>query len=274
MKRSAAATPAAARGRQQPADDKYAKAEATGLQGDYAAIALLMLLYTLQGIPMGLSGAVPLLISGKVTDTEQAAFSVVSWPFSLKLLWAPLVDSIYSSVFGRRKTWIVPAQTLIGVLLLFVGGQVDDMLAEGGSVDVGALTRVFFLLYFLAATQDIAVDGLALTILSERNRELGATCNAIGQSVGYFLAYTIFMAFNSPEFCNSYFRAPEAASPVGLFTLGGFMRFWGCVFVGSTAAVLLARGDEHGKPEGPVRTQLAAAYKEMWLVLQLPAVRS
>ena len=41
----------------------------------------------------------------------------------------------------------------------------------------------------LAAPQDIAVDGLALTALSPRNRELAATCNAIGQSAGYLLAY-------------------------------------------------------------------------------------
>jgi len=41
----------------------------------------------------------------------------------------------------------------------------------------------------LSAVQDIAVDGLALTVLSERNKELGATCNAIGQTLGYFLAY-------------------------------------------------------------------------------------
>ena len=38
-------------------------------------------------------------------------------PFALKLLWAPLVDAVYSSRFGRRKTWIVPVQAAIGVLL-------------------------------------------------------------------------------------------------------------------------------------------------------------
>ena len=169
-------------------DDKYEKAaqQQSGLAGDWGAIGLLMLLYTLQGIPMGLSGSIPFLMQAKgVSMAEQAQFSTVSWPFSLKLLWAPLVDAVYVARFGRRKTWIVPMQLAIGVLLLLSGSRIDGWLGAGDdSPDVHALTRLFFSFYLLAATQDIAVDGLALTVLSERNKELGATCNAIGQSVG------------------------------------------------------------------------------------------
>jgi hypothetical protein len=107
-------------------EDKLGKAAQTGLQGDWGAIGLLMLLYTLQGIPMGLSGSVPFLMQAKgISMTEQAKFSIVSWPFSLKLLWAPLVDSLYSGKVGRRKTWIVPAQMSIGFLLLFAGSHID-----------------------------------------------------------------------------------------------------------------------------------------------------
>ena len=105
----------------------------------------------------------------------------------MKLLWAPIVDSLYSAKFGRRKTWIAPAQALIGVLLLYSGSRIDALLGDNpeGAVDVTGLTSLFLVFFFLAATQDIAVDGLALTILSERNRELGATCNAIGASSQY-----------------------------------------------------------------------------------------
>ena len=70
-------------------DDKYAKMQTSSsgagagatsrYGGDYGAIGLLMLLYTLQGVPMGLAGSVPLLMQGKVSDSEQAAFSIVSW---------------------------------------------------------------------------------------------------------------------------------------------------------------------------------------------------
>ena len=36
-----------------------------------------------------------------VSYDDQAMFSLVSWPFSLKLFWAPIVDSVYLSSFGR-----------------------------------------------------------------------------------------------------------------------------------------------------------------------------
>lgn len=44
----------------------------------------------------------------------QALFSLVVWPFSLKLFWAPLVDALYVQRIGRRKSWLVPVQYLMG----------------------------------------------------------------------------------------------------------------------------------------------------------------
>ena len=49
---------------------------------------------------MGLSGAVPLLLAGRVGYKEQALFSIASLPFSLKLLWAPFVDAAYARRAG------------------------------------------------------------------------------------------------------------------------------------------------------------------------------
>ena len=112
--------------------------------------------------------------------SEQARFSIVSYPFAFKLLWAPLVDSVYIPAFGRRKTWIVPAQAAIGLLLLVTGTRMEALLGDGEAPpDVGSLAVLFFIFYVLAATQDIAVDGLALTILSEKNKELGAPIECI-----------------------------------------------------------------------------------------------
>lgn len=74
-----------------------------GIRGELGSVLLLLFLYVLQGIPLGLAGSVPLILqSKKVSYTDQAFFSFVFWPFSLKLLWAPLVDSLYFSRFGRR----------------------------------------------------------------------------------------------------------------------------------------------------------------------------
>lgn len=60
----------------------------------------------------------------------QAEFSLVNWPFSLKLLWAPIVDSVYSNRFGRRKSWLIPAQFLIGFFMIFLGANVDAWLGD------------------------------------------------------------------------------------------------------------------------------------------------
>jgi PAT family acetyl-CoA transporter-like MFS transporter 1 len=235
--------------------------QASDLQGDWGAIALLLLLYTLQGVPLGLSGSLPMLFQERgVTTMEQAVFSTVAYPFAFKLLWAPLVDSIYIPKFGRRKTWIVPAQAAIGLLLLTSSRYVNGLLGPigGGGANVRLLTKLFFVFHALAATQDIAVDGLALTVLSERNKELGATCNAIGQTFGFFMAYVGFLALNA----------------YGLTSLGGFMAFWGWLFLASTLWVMAVRKDEFYSPPGSASSQLIAAYKEMLVVLRLPAVRS
>ena len=50
--------------------------------------------------------------------------------------------------------------------------------------DVPSLTTVFFLLYFLAATQDIAVDGWALTMLKPENVGYASSCEQVGLQIG------------------------------------------------------------------------------------------
>lgn len=135
------------------------------LKGDERNVAILFFLYLLQGIPLGLMQAIPIILANSgVNYKQQAQFSLVNWPFSLKLLWAPIVDSVYWSRMGKRKSWLVPIQYLIGCLMLFLSTNVDDML-EGEEPSIFYLVSVFFLLNFLAATQDIAVDGWALTML-------------------------------------------------------------------------------------------------------------
>ena len=176
-------------------DDKLNKLGPQGgicgdLRGDYGNVALLLLLYTLQGVPMGLAAAVPLMLQERgARYTQQSLFSLVSWPFSLKILWAPLVDSYYNKRIGRRRSWLLPAQIITAILMIASAESVDYYLGDippslvQGPVQgagelrsaalrppaVAELTLLFFVLYVLMATQDIAVDGWALTILHRRN---------------------------------------------------------------------------------------------------------
>ena len=77
---------------------------------------------------------------------------------------APVVDSVYVKRFGRRKSWVVPMQLLVGAVLISLSSSLELLLASDPP-KILVLTAGFFLLYFMVATQDIAVDGWALTLL-------------------------------------------------------------------------------------------------------------
>jgi hypothetical protein len=49
----------------------------------------------------------------QLIHTPPGVFSFVSWPFSLKILWAPLVDSLYFKQLGQRRTWLIPVQVRV-----------------------------------------------------------------------------------------------------------------------------------------------------------------
>jgi hypothetical protein len=121
---------------------------------------LLVLLYFLQGVPMGLAmGSVPFLLKHSLSYGEIGVFSLASYPYSMKLLWSPIVDAIWSPKMGRRKSWIVPVQFVSSVMLLWLGSQAEKLMAEA-SKRLYFFTWVFFCLVMLCATQDVAVDGM------------------------------------------------------------------------------------------------------------------
>lgn len=214
--------------------------------GDYGNIAFLLLLYVLQGIPIGLSSAVPLLLQNrKVSYSEQALFSFVTWPFSLKLLWAPIVDSVFWHKVGRRKSWLVPVQLGIGLFMIILSQSIGALLTDdpttGKKPDIYVLTFIFLMLNFLAATQDIAVDGWALTMLKRRNVGYASTCNTAGQTAGFFIGNVIFLALESSEFCNKYLRSSEEQLPTGIVTFESFLYHCGIVFIVITVLVAVMK---------------------------------
>lgn len=324
--------------------------------------ALLLALYTLQGIPMGLSASIPFLIQQKVKVLAEAAaaashvtadaastaagaaaaaahvhhpavakmaynaqaiFALCSWPFSLKLLWAPIVDAVFWRKFGRRKSWLVPVQALAGLLMVSGSDYVEKQLGLGSivqdaatnaasalsstataaasavtdqSFDVKGLTLFFFSLYFLMATQDIAVDGWALTMLSKKNRGRGPVCNSIGQNVGYFLSFVGFLALNDPDSSEKLWR-PLLGLPsrpgVGIVSLGGFIKFCGILMLSITTFVAFFKKEEplpkpaanergfglfrrKGNPVAYDEEEFhpVQIYRKLWAVCKLPAVRA
>lgn len=141
----------------------------TLMKKDGTKILLLLYLYFLQGVPLGLAASIPFLLSTRsISYSDQGTFSFASWPFSIKLLWAPVVDSLYIFKFGRRKSWLIPVQFLISIFMLSFASSAQTLVDTGTTkADIIFLTSIFFSLNFLAATQDICVDGWAITMLSE-----------------------------------------------------------------------------------------------------------
>ncbi|KPI94436.1 PREDICTED: acetyl-coenzyme A transporter 1 [Papilio xuthus] len=252
----------------------------SNIKGDEINIAVLLFLYTLQGIPLGLAGAIPMLLQNRgITYTQQAEFSFVNWPFSVKLLWAPIVDALFWPEFGRRKTWLVPVQYLIGIVMIIMSSSISDWLgSEDQAPSMMILTISFLFLNFLAATQDIAVDGWALTMLKRCNVGHASTCNTVGQTAGFFLGYVLFLALESPYFCNKYLRTvPE---DTGLVTLSSFLLFWGWVFIITTTIVALFKHENNDTINNPQESQVKGikdivnAYKQLLTIVKLPAVRT
>ncbi|CEQ42072.1 SPOSA6832_03845, partial [Sporobolomyces salmonicolor] len=164
---------------------------------DKRALALLVALYLLQGIPVGLAfGSIPFLLRSKLSYSQIGIFTLCTYPYSLKLLWSPIVDSIFSPKLGRRKSWIVPIQTVVGGLFWWLGGNVQGM-------------------------------------MEVENLSYASTAQTIGLNTGYFLSFTVFLAFNSLEFSNKYFRSTPLDYP--LVTLSGYLRFWAVAFIVVTA---------------------------------------
>jgi len=243
------------------------------LEGDKFHVLVLFFLYVLQGIPLGLINAVPLILTDRdVSYKEQAAFSFSSYPFSMKLLWAPLVDSVYVARFGRRKSWLVPVQFLIGIMMICISQVVQTMLGdnpdnqeENSAPDVGSLTITFFFLNFLAATQDVAVDGWALTMLKPQNVGYASTCNSVGQTSGWCLGYILFTTLESAKY----------------ITFSQFLLFWGIVFIVTTALIAVFKTEKNAagsSSTGPDGETIAAepelglldTYKLVWKIIRHP----
>ncbi|RAL66783.1 hypothetical protein DID88_007566 [Monilinia fructigena] len=216
---------------------------------------LLVLLYFLQGVPMGLAaGSVPFLLK-----PHMSCYGV------------PIVDAIWSPKVGRRKSWIMPIQMLSGFGMIWLGSQIKEMMITAGENDgagIWSFTGWWFFLVFMCATQDIAVDGWALTLLSPGNISYASTAQTVGLTAGQFMSFTVFLAFNAPDFANKWFRTTPLDE--GVMTLGGYLTFWGWAYIIVTIGLALLKREEKTKNEDGIWD----VYKVMWGVLKLKNIQT
>jgi MFS transporter, PAT family, solute carrier family 33 (acetyl-CoA transportor), member 1 len=114
----------------------------------------------------------------------------------------------------------------------------------------------------------LTAPGWALTLLSPENISYASTAQTVGLTAGQFLSYTVFLAFNDPNFSNRWFRSdPE---PTGLISLGGYLTFWGWSYLVVTAGLALLKKEEKTLNNDSVWT----VYKEMGGILKLKHIQS
>ncbi|OJT13218.1 hypothetical protein TRAPUB_10237 [Trametes pubescens] len=98
---------------------------------DKRAIVLLIILYLIQGFPLGLAlGSIPFILREHLSYSEIAVFSLAGYPYSLKLLWSPIVDSKFFPSIGRRKSWIIPMQLTIGSIMLTMAYHAEELMTN------------------------------------------------------------------------------------------------------------------------------------------------
>ncbi len=200
-------------------------------------IVVVLALYVLQGVTLGVVDVVPYyLTSFGATWKQLSILSFVMYPFSLKLLWAPLIDVLYIRRLGRRRTWLLPTQLILGTTFIILSFYFESLLVQ---LSVTKLTIILFFMIIFTATQDICVDGWSLTLFGSSNIIWQSISQMIGQPFGSFLGSPILLTFESANMTNKLIRQPLgiADQPYGLFTLAQFLRFWGIIFLITTCAV-------------------------------------
>ncbi|HTN87180.1 MAG TPA: MFS transporter [Sorangium sp.] len=146
-------------------------------------LAALAALYFAQGIPFGFQAtALPVFLRASGVSLSAVGFSgALALPWVAKALWAPLVDRFGWERLGRRRSWILPLGALLS-LTCAAAAFVPP------SSHLGSLLALVFLMNLLAATQDIAVDGLAIDLLGRGELGPANAAQVVGYKVGMLAA--------------------------------------------------------------------------------------
>src|SRR6266700_823616 len=139
------------------------------------------------GLPLALSGST-LLVWMRESGVDLGTiglFALVGTPYTLKFLWAPLVDALhvpfFTRQFGRRRGWLVFSQLLlIGAILLLA---LTDPARSPLFVALGAL-----LVAAMSSTQDIVVDAFRVESLPESEQAAGMASYVAAYRIGMLVS--------------------------------------------------------------------------------------
>ena len=144
---------------------------------------------------MGFSSGLPLLLTlstlsywlAKVglDKTSIGLFALVGVPYSIKFLWAPVIDQVrlpvLARLFGHRKSWALVIQAALIAAILALGSC--DPVVQPWATAAAALAVAFF-----SASQDIVIDAYRIEILNDDEQGAGAASTQFGYRVGILVA--------------------------------------------------------------------------------------
>lgn len=140
---------------------------------------------------MGFASGLPLMLTvtllqawmreAGINLTTIGLFNLVALPYTLKFLWAPLLDRYAMPFLGRRRGWMLVSQLLLIGAIVWLG--VNDPARAPELTALAALLVTFF-----SASQDLVVDAYRRESLSDIELGPGAAFYQNGYRVGMLLA--------------------------------------------------------------------------------------
>src|SRR6478609_5597493 len=150
-------------------------------------VLIVLLLGFSSGLPLALSGST-LVVWMRESGVDLGTiglFALVGTPYTLKFLWAPLVDAMHVPLltrkFGRRRGWLVFSQALLIVAILLLA--LTDPAHSPLFVALGAL-----LVATTSSTQDIVVDAFRVESLPESEQAAGMASYVAAYRIGMLIS--------------------------------------------------------------------------------------
>jgi len=155
-------------------------------QSRWLRFTTLCLLYGCQGLPIGLfQVAIPTWFASQGMELAQVAgfIAIVFLPWSFKLFAGPIMDRFSFPAMGRRRPWVLFAQS--GLIFSFI---LLAILAPDPKESYYLLAAIGFLANVFGSVQDVAVDGMAIDILDNSERAQANAYMFGGQVAGISLS--------------------------------------------------------------------------------------
>ncbi|MDA8610260.1 MFS transporter [Euryarchaeota archaeon] len=150
-----------------------------------ARVITLSALYVAQGVPWGfITVTMVTFLAAEGADAGDLAYLLTlgTLPWSFKFLWGPIIDRFQMPDLGRRRPWILIAQTGMVALL------VTMLLVPDLTDNISLLGALFFVYNVFTALQDVSTDALAVDVLQshefERVNSYMFTAKSLGGIIG------------------------------------------------------------------------------------------